>query len=218
MKKLLAFLGITLFLGAGCVSQDIATSDQNAVPAQTPPAPVATVPPTTTVDTTTPTPPATSSTTPTVPPVSVDATWKTYTNNALHFSFQYPTKGSYAPGWNVTFVKATDPAMQNDCYAPSNMQTNLPSQMKDVSGVSFCHTSYAEGAAGSQYLTDYYATKIGTQYVLITFTKHLYSAGALNCKFMNQYPYSLSGSTCIAFDSATYQTLLDTSVSTFKKQ
>lgn len=210
MKKMIALLGFTVLLGAGCWS----ASDSNP-PAGSPATPT---PPGT---------PATSTTPPTsdngsvTPPtegawmnVRMDDTWKTYTNAALKFSFQWPTRGSLAPQWSVKFAKAEDPAIKEGCYQPMD-SSGLPSTkaMFNGTGVSFCHVSVQEGAAGTTHVNDYFATKNGNQYVVVSFTKQAY--GGDLCKDGSM---STNNQACVPFNSADYQNLLLRIVSTFKYQ
>ena len=146
-------MGALLLLGAGCVPS------LNSTEPNTP-----SVSPSSTSETTSPAV-NTSSTTPVVTPsssVTIDDSWHTYTNPALHFSFQWPTKTIYAPHWKVTFEQV------EPCGTLGVMQ--------DVHGVSFCHKHMQEG----NIITDYYATKNGEVYVTITFTNS--STGIPNFK------------------------------------
>jgi hypothetical protein len=138
---------------------------------------------------------------------SIDSTWKTYTSRAGDFSFQTPTKGRYTPSWEVSFS-------DTDCAGAGAMKLGQTTFFVD--GVSFCHTSFSEGAAGSVYFMDVYTTKQGSRYITVTFTKQGYSAGALNCSFVSAHPYSTSATTCIPFEETAYQAQLDQIISTFQ--
>lgn len=138
----------------------------------------------------------------------IDDTWKTYTDKAKTFEFKWPTKGRYAPTWEVKFS-------DSDCAVGEDGQTGTKT-IFEAGGQSFCHMSFMGAAAGTAYLTDVYTTKIDEHFVAIGFSKKVYSAGALNCDFANQYPYSTSASTCVAFDQNIYASHLDQIIGTFK--
>ena len=119
------------------------------------------------------TPSAVSTTTATTQPATpsmkfeVDETWQTYTNKALSFEFQWPTKGRYAPEWSVEFRKSDDSTIAHGCVYDSKTYGS-DSMYKD-----FCHTtSVIETDAIER--TDYFATKKGNQYIVVTFFKKLY--------------------------------------------
>jgi len=138
----------------------------------------------------------------------IDETWNTYKDKASTFEFKWPTHGRYAPSWEVGFS-------DRDCADDDN---GLMKSKKtfEVDGVTFCHVSISEGAAGSSYLTDIYTTKRDNNFITITFNKKVTSAGALNCDFANEYPYSTSDSSCIPFDQDFYESHLDQIISTFR--
>jgi len=148
--------------------------------------------------------------------VPIDDTWQTYSSKTINVEFRWPTKGSYAPEWEVTFVKDGDSTIANGCYTGTGESSSAPNHFTNANGIEFCQTSYGEGAAGNYYLSDYFATKKGSQYILITIKKHLYSSGNLDCSFKNEYPYSTNGTTCIAFKQAEYNAVLNTMISTYK--
>lgn len=134
---------------------------------------------------------------------AIDETWKTYTSRAGDFIFQWPTRGRYAPTWKAFFN-------DKDCAAEASTATFT------ANGVTFCHASLNEGAAGSAYFTDEYRTKHGSSRIVLSFTKRVYSADALGCSFVTSTRYSTSATGCIAFNETDYKTLLDQIVSTFK--
>lgn len=181
----IAPLAALALLGAGCFSPDPAPTAPPATPPvtgspTTPTTPPSTPPPTSGGETTEPTTTVPTSTAPNAPaaPTSplapIDATWKTYTNASLKFSFQYPTRGRYAPTWGVTFVKTDDAKMQDGCYqGAGNPRQNAGTLF--VGDKKFCVTRYEEGAAGQRYLTDYYAVEHKGTVVLIAFSKQVTS-------------------------------------------
>lgn len=212
-KFLFPAFALVAWLGAGCLG---------AAPAQPGPtgttsAPVPPVPSASpTVTSSSPVPPASGTPSTTSTPVVVDDAWRTYTNDALDFTFKTPVKGSYAPTWEVTFVRDNDPLIRNGCLIPLGRELTAPELNFPVNGLSFCRTSFAEGAAGSHYLSDYFVTKKGNQYIVLLFTKRLSSASAMDCAFSAEFPYSTSPNACVAFKSNEYGALLYTIVSTFR--
>jgi hypothetical protein len=227
---------VTLALfGAGCaLAPDHAAQPTTSTPPATiNPAPSTTntqplqpspEPSTTSTDATSPSDTTDTTSTPSVglggsteltPSEQPDETWKKYANPALNFHFFWPTKGRYAPEWEVKFVKPTDAALKDGCYT-GDFNDRSSARTVRVSNTEFCHTHFSDGAAGSNYLTDYFTTKMGNQYVLIQFSKHLYSAGALDCKdFLSGY--STSPTSCVEFKDAEYTKQLEQIISTFKE-
>ncbi len=94
----------------------------------------------------------------------IDETWETYVNKSYGFTFNWPTRGRYAPQWSVTFIKNDDERLDGDCIKATSDPTKLI-----VSETEFCHTSTtAENNASA---SDYFITKIADHYTLLTFTK-----------------------------------------------
>jgi len=112
----------------------------------------------------------------------------------------------------VKFAQENDPAVKDGCYQPLD-SAGLPANTEkfDVGGVSFCHVSVTEGAAGTSYLNDYFATKKGNQYIVISFNKRAY--GGDLCK--DGAP-STNSQACVPFNPNDYQSLLKTVVGSFK--
>ncbi|MSR85000.1 hypothetical protein EXS71_00980 [Candidatus Uhrbacteria bacterium] len=154
MKKLISLAGLVVLFGAGCAGQAPLSIDTGST--QPVPSPAVSGESTVPALDTTSTAPVTMITM-TAPPAMIDDTWKTYINPALHFSFQWPTKGIYAPRWSVEFTK------DNPCGSSSVKE--------EVKGVVFCHIHSEEGTGLKGYLSDVFATKNGERYILISFTK-----------------------------------------------
>lgn len=112
-------------------------------------------------------------------------------------------------------MKEGDSKIKDGCFASDDSGVLGSSEGFQVNDIHFCHTSYSESGAGNHYVSDFYATKKGGQFIVISLKKHLTSAGALNCNFVAQYPYSLNPSSCIPFKQAEYNALLKTIISTF---
>ncbi len=200
-----ALMALTL-LGAGCLgesqkAQETANTatqtgqaDNTNTPSQTatvvtPESPTSgnAVTETPSTPTTTPTQSASSTST-----FTVDDTWQTYSNKALSFEFRWPTKGRYAPEWSVEFRKSDDPTIKDGCVTDSKT-LNSETKFQD-----FCHTtSVIETDAVER--TDYFATKKGNQYIVVSFFKKLYP-----------------GEKYKANSAADYEAMLQTIMSTFK--
>lgn len=189
-------VSLALF-GAGCTAKQPAPR----VPLNTPPKPSPQA-----------TAPAAPSTTPSANLPAIDETWKTYASASLHFGFQYPTRGSYAPTWNVTYVREGDLEMKDGCKL-SNANEDQPATTIQVGNTTFCHSAFSSGAAGSLYLEDYYATKNGNQYIVITFTKKLTNSSILGCANADKNPYTAGA--CSLFSTTDYRAFLDQIVNTF---
>lgn len=216
-------LSVLALFGVGCFSRSPESSPNPTSTGSNPP-PTADIPSESPIST----PPVATSTPPLVdatstPPLSpsstlfsVDDTWQTYANRALGFEFRWPTKGSYTPTWEVKFYPASDSHIKDECFVADDAGENNYTERTTVDGVRFCHTSYSEGAAGSGYYTDYFITPNGKQFVAVILKKQVFSAGALNCSFVSEYPYSLSSKNCVPFKPDEYRALLNTIISTFK--
>ncbi|MEK7116447.1 MAG: hypothetical protein AAB879_03565 [Patescibacteria group bacterium] len=209
MKKYFLLPLVTAsFIAAGCAAPPT-TLPPSPPPPATQPAPSPSVPaPVTSASTSTPAPPSTP---PSVTSSSqadlsaVDSTWKTYTNGALKFSFQWPTRGRYAPTWGVTFVK-------DDAPKAAGCTSTLT-----VSGLSFCHVSSEDAATGSRYFMDMYDTTIDKTYVRITFKKHATIAAMTDLPKCPKEGLLISSTACVPFDPTAYHAHLDQIVSTFRK-
>lgn len=176
---LVPIVTLSLF-GAGCFSPD--------APPVTPPAPP--VPVASPVKPTpTPAPEPTPSPEPISAPVpvtdiklpTIDDTWKTYTNKAETFSFQWPTKGKYAPTWSVKIVSEKDLAYKDGCYyglySPDQPNRKPPVKLT-VNGTEFCHAPLGDGFAGGFGFYDTYTAKVDNQVISIAFEKIAHGAGA----------------------------------------
>ncbi|MEK7073316.1 MAG: hypothetical protein AAB974_02665 [Patescibacteria group bacterium] len=111
----------------------------------------------------------------------VDGTWKTYSNAVLGFSFQTPTKGKYAPEWEVKFIAATDTHLQDGCYSDIYETTTgregTPERVS-VGAREFCHASMGDGFAGGFGYVDTYTTQIDGRSVAVIFRKIAHSPAA----------------------------------------
>ncbi len=153
-----------------------------------------------------------------LPAVQTDGTWKTYENARVGFSFQYPTKGTYAPEWEVKVFDQNAKEVQ-DCYYVDGASLDGVKNARTADGRHFCTVHVSEGAAGSAYFTDAYATKVGNSVAVILFTKKAIMADIGDCKkapgqkYWSQYATPQS---CIHFSEEEYEKTLDGIAGTFK--
>jgi len=92
--------------------------------------------------------------------VSAADGWQTYTNAALGFSFNWPSKGRYAPTWEVKFAKEGDASVKDGCFVATGATNSKSGE--------FCHASVAPAAGEAK---DYFTTTINGQHVTLAFTK-----------------------------------------------
>lgn len=134
-----------------------------------------------------------------------DATWETYQNARLGFSFQYPTKGKYAPEWEVE-VGGSSSCLESQDVGHTAEDT------------SFCVIGTREGAAGSTYFTHTYRTILKETSVSIIFTKKAIMADIGDCKKapgQNYWSQYATPQSCIPFSEEEYKKTLDGIVGTF---
>ncbi|MCC7357683.1 hypothetical protein IT408_04245 [Candidatus Uhrbacteria bacterium] len=92
---------------------------------------------------------------------AIDDTWKTYTNKSGDFSFQWPTKGRYAPKWDSSFAD-TDPCTEGET--------------KVLNSNTFCHqTSILR--SDNVILTHMYTIPFGKKFIVMSFSKETSQAG-----------------------------------------
>lgn len=144
----------------------------------------------------------------------IDDTWVTYTSKSLGFTLKTPTKGTLAPTWEVSFVKAGDTNLVDGCYQ-DQLTTAEPKRLI-VDGISFCHTSSIGPAAGNQYWTDHYVANIKNTWIRITFQKHT-TAGDNYEDERCHGKYVVNGPSCSGFkDPSEYYAHLDQIMGTFQ--
>lgn len=146
---------------------------------------------------------------------AIDDTWGSYTNRAGTFSFRYPTRGRYAPEWEVSYIAADDTNLSGDCYTGNGSSRGTQSTLS-VNGTSFCHTKTDDPGAGQHYYSDYYLANVAGTRVLFTFTKHLVNGDMyddVSCH--GKIVLSVGDSFCAQFDEAIYEATLDQSMNTF---
>lgn len=180
-----------LTMGAGCTSLSttvvvptVSTSDSSLAPTTSP----VTVAPTTSSDGTR-----------TLVTSEPDVTWVLYTNKALGYTVNTPTKGGNTPTWKMKYVDQSDPHMINGCYFNTNPTTKNKAVSDTVvvpDGTTFCHSNNKFGDSPSFFVVDDYATVAGKKFIVIEFTKVTTGASA--------------------FDTADYQKTLDGIMGTFQ--
>lgn len=151
-------------------------------------------------------------------PATTDETWKLYTSKAFGFTIFMPTKGLYAPQWEVKIVSLDDPHVNNGCYfyqtdAQGQMTVTAPVITQD--GVAFCLTSADDSGAGQRYEIADFSTIIENKMVVIEFSKHTVNTDMMDCPNMTER-YSLSGTACIPFVRETYISTLLGIMGTFR--
>ena len=144
----------------------------------------------------------------------IDKTWQTYTNKSLGFSFQWPTRGRYAPEWTVTFIQKDDQALKDGCYGEGQFAERKARTKQTIDGVEFCRVYLRYQGAGQVYFTDYLLGKIDGPNILITFTKHL-SNGSLIDDTTCRGELILPGSTCSIVEENVYDAHIDQIMGTF---
>ncbi len=145
----------------------------------------------------------------------VDATWQTYENEALGFTFQAPTRGRYAPTWEVTFVAEGDSAIVDGCYRQGASEDRSPERLS-ANGLTFCRSFFREGAAGSVYMTQHVVTKMGPRYAHLAFTKKAANAGMLDCATPPASGLSVSSEACVPFDLDEFDAQIEMIIATFR--
>lgn len=146
----------------------------------------------------------------------IDNTWKTYTNAALGFSFQTPTKGRYAPTWEVSFLKSDDAHIVDGCYVPDANPDGAPERVAARAPVTeFCISASGDAGAGNFYVIRDAVTRINNTYVRINFVNHAYNAGAVGCNPMPESGMSTSANSCLPFIEAEYRAQIDNILATF---
>lgn len=102
---------------------------------------------------------------------TIDNTWQTFTSKSGKYSFQWPTKGKYAPTWEQSFSDT------NPCAC--NYACNDGGENKTLNGISFCHQSAIENPVtggdgphtGQATFLDTYSTRHENTYIILTFKK-----------------------------------------------
>ncbi len=227
--KALALGSIISLLGAGCAGSEPTTvtpvTNTNTPPVMgDKPSDTGTMPSDTTPSDTTSTSTATSPTTmDTDRPVEekelpvIDGTWKTYSNSASAFSFQYPTQGRYAPEWDVSILRADDQRLDAGCIKPEAESRAIPGPFI-VGDTSFCIVREVDAGAGQRYYTDSFTAPRGDRIIRITFTKRLANGDLFEDESCHGKTVISSGTTCILFDEALYRAHLNQIVATYRHE
>jgi len=186
-KNILFLFAITiplLTMGLGCTSPSTTPSIPDSS-LTSPTSPIAIAP--------TPTTPSSDETTRALVAAKPDATWVLYTNKALGYTINTPTKGSYVPTWEMKYVDQSDLHMIDGCYfhtiPTSKFEKNIYTALAP-DGTKFCHTKNEFGDPPSLFVVDDYATVFGNKFIVIEFTKITTDASAFNA---SEYQNILDG-------------------------
>jgi hypothetical protein len=140
----------------------------------------------------------------------IDDTWNTYENEATGFTFLWPTRGRYAPEWEVSFIADDDSRTSEGCLFDDNRHNRTRDILNiAVDGIELCHTRFVEGAAGSIYYIDYYLGELKGTNVLFTFTKRLANGDNFENESCHGKTVLAMGDSCVPFDDEVYRAHLD---------
>lgn len=225
LSKLVGFCSIVALLGAGCAGSTSTTPSANTATKQTviiDNKPVGTKPTDVATTPTTPTtaPDTTMSSDRVVDPKElpvIDSSWKTYSNSAVSVSFQYPTKGRYAPEYQVELLQPLDARLSGGCMNPQS-ERRTPDGTLIVGDSTFCVVREGDAGAGQRFYTDSYTVPRGERIVLITFTKRLANGDMFEDVACHGKVVISSGTSCIPFDEALYRAHLNQIISTYRHE
>ncbi len=147
----------------------------------------------------------------------IDPSWKTYSNTALNFSFQYATKGRYAPEFEVQMLQATDARLTGGCMNPEAKKRSENSTVT-VGDSTFCIVREEDAGAGQRYFTDSFTAPRGERIILIKFNKRLAVGDLFDDVACHGKLVISSGTTCIPFDEALYRAHINQIVSTYRHE
>jgi len=133
----------------------------------------------------------------------VTDTWETYTSKSLGFSFDWPTKGRYAPEWEVKHYQSDSSDISNGCVKGRSFDLSQISRAS-VGTTVFCVNRQVVGVdAHCSAFSDTYATPFGKTIIAIEFDREI-------C--IEQVPAPMT----LAEYEKNYWTTLDSIVGTFK--
>jgi len=132
-----------------------------------------------------------------------DDTWKTYTSKSLGFSFQWPTKGRYAPQWEVKHYASDNAELINGCV--KGLSSDIATRSKvSVGDREFCLSRAVDGVDAHCVLSSVsYATTFGKTVAAIEFSKEICDESLPSGLTREQYIEN-------------YENTLDSIVGTFK--
>ena len=174
---LTAFIIPLLTMGAGCTPLSTTTPVSQPVTVQTTSTPDSSLTPTDSLASVSHTPSSDGERT--IVAAEPDETWVLYTNKALGYSVNTPTKGGNTPTWEMKYVDQSDPHIINGCYYYLNPTPKNPPQGDIVvvsDGTKFCHTKIELGDSPSIFIVDEYATIVGKKIIVIEFKKGITDA------------------------------------------
>ncbi len=148
MKKLLPF-AMMMLIGAGCTGL---SNTRTPVPA-----------PSASIGTSASETRAASASNAELP--MIDDTWRTHTSRAGDFSFRWPTKGRYAPTWEVS-NEVTDP-----CVGGGSFSTQDGTVLCHVSGIVNPQTGGDVPHTGTAAFVDTYSMPYNGKFLVVTFKK-----------------------------------------------
>lgn len=173
-KKTLLLLATTvtvLTMGAGCASLSTTTPVTQPVTVPTTSTPDSSLTPTTSPITVVPTPSTDGARA--LVAAEPDATWVLYTNKALGYTVNTPTKGKYTPTWKMKYVDQSDSHIINGCYFninPTSKNEAVSDTVVVPDGTKFCHIKSEFGDSPSLFVVDGYTTVLGKKFIVIEFT------------------------------------------------
>lgn len=147
----------------------------------------------------------------------IDGSWKTYNNSAYKFSFQYPTRGRYAPEWNVSVLNPGDERLTDGCVKPEAEPRSIPGPFV-VGDTSFCVVREVDAGAGQRVFTDSFTAPRGEKIIRITFSKRLANGDMFEDEACHGKTVISSGTSCILFDEALYRAHLNQIVATYRHE
>ena len=147
-------------------------------------------------------------------PATTDATWTEYSSKSLGISFRSPTKGRFAPHWEVTVAPFDSKEIADGCWGTAEGQ-----EKKRVlaGGREFCHTSETVREGDGATLLDRYVTRNAANYVVLNFSKAVYDLKDQKCAEQSGgAPYTVVRGGCAPLTETDYRAALDGIVGTFQ--
>lgn len=220
MNKLTPILFAVVLLGASCAPAEKVT---NNIPSTPKPAPVAgkledvKMPDEKKTEVTAPKSEGVRELTPAV----TDETWKQYTSKAFGFTFMWPTKGRYAPEWEVKLYESNNKNIGSDgCHIVPPPDVRTATVNVRVNEQAFCHTNGSivnepDVDDDARIKIDFYTTSFGSKFVTIQFTKTVYVANE-DCRKTSGAALTTVKNACAPWTEDEYQSTLNGIVGTFK--
>lgn len=147
----------------------------------------------------------------------IDGTWKTYSNSTYKFSFQYPTRGRYAPEWNVSVLRSDDERLDGNCLK-QDVEPRSSNGSLTVGDNKFCIVRGVDAGAGQRYYSDVFTVPLGDRIIMVTFTKRLANGDLFEDEACHGKVVISSGTSCILFDEALYRAHLNQIIETYRHE